>query len=72
MLLGSSGDIGLTVGSDPPGRWVVANLDGRCKVAPPAIALNIVAAMTNSPDVKIEMVSSRISCSSGGSRTPHG
>jgi hypothetical protein len=53
---------------------VLANEDDRCDVAPPAMAPKIASAMTNSPDVKIEMLSGGITnssqdCSSLG---PHG
>jgi hypothetical protein len=53
---------------------VVANLDDRCDVAPPAMAPKIAAAMTNSPDVKVKTVSGGISRSSRecSSLTPHG
>jgi len=53
---------------------VVANQDDRCDVAPPAMAAKIAAAMINSPDVKLELVSGGLSQSSRdcGSLTPHG
>jgi hypothetical protein len=53
---------------------LLANQDDRCEVAPPAMAPEIVAAMTHSPDVKLELVSGGISQSSKdcGSLTPHG
>jgi pimeloyl-ACP methyl ester carboxylesterase len=53
---------------------VLANQDDRCDVAPPAMAAKIVAAMTHSPDVKLELVSGGVSRSSRdcGSLTPHG
>jgi len=68
-----------TVFSANPGQvrvpaLVVANTDDLCDVAPPAMAPQIAAAMTNSPNVEIRMLSggtteSRRTC---GSRTPHG
>jgi hypothetical protein len=53
---------------------IVANSDDRCDVAPSVMAPKIAAAMTNSPDVKVETVSggttrSKKAC---GSLTPHG
>jgi hypothetical protein len=53
---------------------VVANTDDQCNVAPPGMAPRIAAAMTNSPDVKVEMVSGGTtkSAKACGSRTPHG
>jgi hypothetical protein len=53
---------------------VLANRDDRCDVAPPTMAPKIAAAMTHSPDVKVEFVSGGISRSSRdcGSLTPHG
>jgi hypothetical protein len=53
---------------------VLANQDDRCEVAPPAMAPKIAAAMTHSPEVKLELVSGGISQSSKdcGSLTPHG
>jgi hypothetical protein len=53
---------------------VVANKDDRCDVAPPAMAPKIAAAMTHSPDVKVEFVSGGVARSSRdcGSLTPHG
>jgi hypothetical protein len=53
---------------------VVANTDDRCDVAPPAMAPRIAAAMTNSPNVEVKMVSGgeTKSAKACGSRTPHG
>ena len=53
---------------------VVANTEDRCPVAPPAMAPRIAAAMTGSPDVKVETVSggSTKSAEPCGSLTPHG
>jgi hypothetical protein len=53
---------------------VVANHDDRCDVAPPEDAPQIVAAMSNSPQVKLLYVRGGISRSSKlcGSLTPHG
>jgi hypothetical protein len=53
---------------------VLANQDDRCDVAPPAMAPKIAAAMTHSPDVKLEFVSGGVYQSSRdcGSLTPHG
>ncbi len=53
---------------------VVANRDDQCNVAPPKDAARIAAAMTSSPDVKIQTVSGGIEKSHKecGSLTPHG
>ncbi|MET1027663.1 MAG: alpha/beta hydrolase, partial [Dongiaceae bacterium] len=53
---------------------VVANRDDRCNVAPPDDAGRIAAAMKNSPDVRVQVVSGGVTKSQTpcGSLTPHG
>ncbi len=53
---------------------VVANTDDRCDVAPPAMARRIAAAMSNSPNVEVKMISGgeTKSAKACGSLTPHG
>jgi pimeloyl-ACP methyl ester carboxylesterase len=53
---------------------VLANRDDRCNVAPPGMAPKIAAAMTHSPNVKVETVSGGVSKSARdcGSLSPHG
>src|SRR5579872_1821556 len=50
---------------------IVANTDDQCEVAPPAMAPQIAAAMTNSPEVKVETISGgkTLSAKACGSRT---
>ena len=53
---------------------IVANTNDRCDVAPPAMAPRIAAAMSNSPNVEVKMVSGgeTKSAKACGSLTPHG
>ena len=53
---------------------VVANRDDACDVAPPSMALRIVAAMTRSPEARVLMVSGGVQRSDKacGSLSPHG
>jgi hypothetical protein len=43
---------------------ILANQDDRCDVAPPSMASKIAAAMAQSPDARVEMIS-------GGYQNPH-
>ena len=53
---------------------IVANTNDRCDVAPPAMAPRIAAAMSNSPNVEVKMISGgeTKSAKACGSLTPHG
>lgn len=75
-VLGGSGET--VFDADPQGvrvpALVVANRDDRCNVAPPQAAQRIAAAMTESRDVRVLMVSGGVTRSKKdcGSLTPHG